>query len=731
MKLQISLSAIPLSTVKSYMRETPFQRQRYEEIFKHYGSGKAKRYRIYVPLSEAKHIRTHVVHVPEQIESYITSIGMTVDNYLAGTAIMADGKRTTRLGKVLAKKPDLLRVFENDPQRKLIRHEKGWVVISRHPYDVLGMSFDRGWTSCMNLEDGINRHYLDADLKLGTIVAYLIKDTDKNINAPTARIALRPYFKDDKFILIPSGTYGTASSAFTDIVRQFCTYVNEKAPAGRYEIPDSLYDDGTGYSHMHLHGTDISTLSDDECSELAEQGYVEPEVLEALVKRGDADLIADVVRRHTSRLSPETLLQIALDPKAERAHRLMLRRIESLPLKVVMYYASMDDEEIQVAVADSCELPSVLGILSGSKYSYVRSQVARNSYVPVEALLKLAGDSDASVAAAAIRNRRTSFEMIKTIVEKNSSEVIVKAALYRDDLPVEFLTQLIENNLNFASACEEAANLHDLPPELYMKVYEKTVSMSDDEEWDAPGILDDLARNPSISLDLIYKLATIKDASVAAALLRRRDQPKDLLDILLRSNPKSLKVAHAVLNQGEGEITTDQLKLLLSSENESIVEMVFDHDLVTLELEDFFMQNASENMLETVMSELRYSAYKRLFEHVASNSTSVKVLKALVDYNSSTYPESYIELLLNNKAVYNPEVLYPLYARLEQDMLPTFRERFAPHLEAINHYAEEDGRYNVADLDASRLRRYERSRIPKPAKKVAKPRGGPIARRLS
>ena len=64
-------------------------------------------------------------------------------------------------------------------------------------------------------------------------------------------------------------------------------------------------------------------------------------------------------------------------------------------------------------------------------------------------------------------------------------------------------------------------------------------------------------------------------------------------------------------------------------------------------------------------------------------------------------------------------------------MLPTFRERFAPHLEAINHYAEEDGRYNVADLDASRLRRYERSRIPKPAKKVAKPRGGPIARRLS
>ena len=181
-------------------------------------------------------------------------MGYVVDNYLAGTAIQRDGKRTTRIGKLLSKDKDILRAFESDPKRKGNKVAQGElvVVISRHPYDVIGMSFDRGWTSCMNLKDGSDKKYLKEAVKAGVLVSYLVKATDANINNPIARILMVPYHrKAGGTVLVPDGSYGDAPASFRKIVSTFCTWANSGSPDGVYKAAKGVYVDDLPATIFH------------------------------------------------------------------------------------------------------------------------------------------------------------------------------------------------------------------------------------------------------------------------------------------------------------------------------------------------------------------------------------------------------------------------------------------------------------------------------------------------
>jgi hypothetical protein len=72
------------------------------------------------------------------------------------------------------------------------------MVISKSPYDLGGMTTDRKWDfSCMNLRGGVNKHFVPIDIKLGTLVSFLVNPTDKNIKNPIGRILIKPYLELD------------------------------------------------------------------------------------------------------------------------------------------------------------------------------------------------------------------------------------------------------------------------------------------------------------------------------------------------------------------------------------------------------------------------------------------------------------------------------------------------------------------------------------------------------
>ena len=171
------LEALPISTAKEYTKA--WKEAGADKIYEDYFKGEN---RIYLPLknNEAKDISCleKDYSIFNKVTNLLNDYGYatTESFYLKGLCFKTDtktGKRIeTRIGKILNKlatgeystttnkwAKDLLKLFETDKCRELSQNkEKLLAVISRHPYDIAGMSTDRGWTSCLRL--GTKNYFL-------------------------------------------------------------------------------------------------------------------------------------------------------------------------------------------------------------------------------------------------------------------------------------------------------------------------------------------------------------------------------------------------------------------------------------------------------------------------------------------------------------------------------------------------------------------------------------------
>ena len=251
------IAAIPLSIYRKAVSNIHMNNpQLYADIFNKYGSGNnpKNKNRIYIPVGSAPVSDNQVTKPNEQVLNYLQEKNYQLDNYMLGTAFMPDGKRTIKIGKLLSNQPELKKLFDNDPSRRAARKVEGklLVVISKHPYDILGASFDRGWTSCVNLQDGGNAKPFKKSIQHGLLVAYLVKSDDKNINKPVARILIRPYFMGANVVVDPDGEeYGTAPAGFRRVVEKFTDWVNTGSPKGKYTAPKGMYLDQAPKELLH------------------------------------------------------------------------------------------------------------------------------------------------------------------------------------------------------------------------------------------------------------------------------------------------------------------------------------------------------------------------------------------------------------------------------------------------------------------------------------------------
>ena len=183
-----------------------------------------KEERTYFPL---KSIKTSNIKIPEEIKETLDNAGFYITDYRTGIA-MKKAKpgeqkdlRQIKIGKILGRlnKSELLKQFNErlGTSKKNIQNINFEICVTHNPYDIAGMSTDRNWTSCMNLNDG---DYKDTPLKqvqYGGMVAYLISSEDKNIEKPFARIAIKRFIsaKDKiKFIFLAENeTYGDVGLA--------------------------------------------------------------------------------------------------------------------------------------------------------------------------------------------------------------------------------------------------------------------------------------------------------------------------------------------------------------------------------------------------------------------------------------------------------------------------------------------------------------------------------------
>lgn len=198
-----------------------------------------------------------------------TKKGFTKPEFKSIGGILQD---TNAKGKSIAykneageyKKDNLYDAFVNDTTRSSSSKSKTGLqmVISRHPHDVAGMSSGRSWYSCMTIpgddvhESGCNHHYIEHDIKHRTLVAYLTKAGDDNIQKPIARIAIKKFHGDDGDVIWrpENSMYGNGPSEFFNNVNHFAN-VHYPAKDQHYQKEEDLYND----SHEEYHPGDEET----------------------------------------------------------------------------------------------------------------------------------------------------------------------------------------------------------------------------------------------------------------------------------------------------------------------------------------------------------------------------------------------------------------------------------------------------------------------------------------
>ena len=158
----------------------------------------------------------------EDVKDFLLEYNYIITDYINGLAKDING-RTLKIGKILNKiekemiederKRDIsfseedIKEFEKniknyvDNIRKIFEtstvrsgsKQNLKIVFSQNPHDVAKMSTDRHWESCMTLGTGKYHQNVYCEVANGGFVAYLIRENDKEIENPLARIHIRRF----------------------------------------------------------------------------------------------------------------------------------------------------------------------------------------------------------------------------------------------------------------------------------------------------------------------------------------------------------------------------------------------------------------------------------------------------------------------------------------------------------------------------------------------------------
>jgi hypothetical protein len=202
-----------------------------------------------------RHTQTVLRHIAHQ--------GYRTDDYHSGLAYHPDTpNRKVRIGSLMTGEKDVDTGFKNakgksmkmsqvyaaDPQRAMAGKQK-MIVYSSRPYDVGGMATDRSWSSCMNMNDGHNKHFLQNDIQHGTISAYLTHpgdtgDKDEEIHKPIGRISIKKFENSNGHAIWrpEESSYGSIPPGFHKQVKEFAEK-NFPAKNGIYLKEPTLYND--------------------------------------------------------------------------------------------------------------------------------------------------------------------------------------------------------------------------------------------------------------------------------------------------------------------------------------------------------------------------------------------------------------------------------------------------------------------------------------------------------
>ena len=255
-----------------------------------------KEERTYFPL---KSIKKSNIEIPEEIEKTLDNNGFYITDYRAGIAMKKSkpgepkNLNQIKIGKILQRlnQTNLLKQFNErlGTSKKDIQNINFELCVTHNPYDIAGMSTDRNWTSCMNLDDGAYKDTPLLQVQYGGMVAYLISADDKNITRPFARIAIKRFIQkndDDlsKFIFLAEnriyGDEGLADELYfqeklIEILEKSNDLTSDNESYYYIRNDENSYSDTYRKSIYHMkYNTDTSKLTLYQLYKFAQSEYI-------------------------------------------------------------------------------------------------------------------------------------------------------------------------------------------------------------------------------------------------------------------------------------------------------------------------------------------------------------------------------------------------------------------------------------------------------------------------
>lgn len=170
----------------------------YEAYDDFFGVGEDRKFFKYEPL-----IKTNITSdVQNKVSEYLSANGYSFD-YANGTAsrVITNSRGTktqdTTIGRALMKSgaDDLANAYAKDSINQLPTMQ---VCISRNLTDIISMSTDRAWDSCLNLRNGMYSYRVVDSVNEGWLIAYLVKEGDLEIKSPLARVNILRYTRHNE-----------------------------------------------------------------------------------------------------------------------------------------------------------------------------------------------------------------------------------------------------------------------------------------------------------------------------------------------------------------------------------------------------------------------------------------------------------------------------------------------------------------------------------------------------
>ncbi len=232
---------VKLHEIRNYHKiwKTVHGDTRYAEWF-------GNKHRIYLNMIGEQPIERTISEIQLIVSKALSENGYSLKDYSVGVATKKENtKNEFKIGRLLQRiNPELKNKFDSDVTRVGVKLSGLKVVISKHPLDIMSMSTGRGWTSCMHLQTGQNKKYVAEDVKVGTLIAYLIRDNDLNIKNPVARVLIKPFVNDkDTLLVTENRVYGTDRTGFKETIDAWLNKLQTER-RGVYSLNKSLYNDG-------------------------------------------------------------------------------------------------------------------------------------------------------------------------------------------------------------------------------------------------------------------------------------------------------------------------------------------------------------------------------------------------------------------------------------------------------------------------------------------------------